>query len=484
MNGLINLIYNVRWQDVVDIALVSYILFRFYVLFRGTYVFRVVMGLALLWVFQRITVSMGLILSSWSIQGIMAAAALIIIVVFRNEIRSVLQAKNIKSILWGFPGKAGDTPIEMIVESVYELAQTRTGALIVFPGKEDLKEVVQSGIPWGGVVSKEMIKSIFWSDNPVHDGAAIIDGDQITEVRVILPLSLREDLPSFYATRHRAAAGLAEHTDALVIVVSEERGDVSVAKGSLMSVIKQKKGLADTLQEHVGVSQERWGYLKKRNLELGIAALISIVFVAGVWFSFTRGLDSLITLEIPVEYTNRDPEMKIVDTSVNSVHLNLSGSGARIRSIQPEQVKVRLDLSEAAVGPNTFTITQEDITVPPGVVLKDVKPPAVEVNLDIPAKKNLLVQVDWVGKLPEHLILKAARLSPQKIEVIGGKEILKNVSTIYTEKVPLDKITKSGVITVKPVPSSTILEIVSELKDGIKVIYKIEQRNQETKVKK
>jgi DNA integrity scanning protein DisA with diadenylate cyclase activity len=182
MNGLLILFSNIRWQDAVDIALASYILFRFYVLFRGTYVFRVITGLALLWVFQRITVSMGLIVSSWAIQGIMAVAAIIIIVVFRNEIRSVLQAKNLKSILWGFSSKGGDTPVEMIVESVYELARARTGALIVFPGKEDLKEVVQSGIPLNGLVSKEMIKSVFWRDNPVHDGAAIIDGDHITEV--------------------------------------------------------------------------------------------------------------------------------------------------------------------------------------------------------------------------------------------------------------------------------------------------------------
>ncbi|MDA3833869.1 MAG: hypothetical protein PF495_10765, partial [Spirochaetales bacterium] len=97
-----------------------------------TYVFRVITGLAILWVLQRITVFMGLIVSSWAIQGIMAVSAIIVIVVFKNEIRSVLQAKNLKSILWGFPVKAENTPIEMIVESVYELAHTRTGALIVF----------------------------------------------------------------------------------------------------------------------------------------------------------------------------------------------------------------------------------------------------------------------------------------------------------------------------------------------------------------
>lgn len=110
MNHLLSIFLSIRWQDVVDITLNSYILFRFYVLFRGTNVFRVLVWIALLWFFQRVAVFLGLIVTSWVIQGITAAAALIVVVVFRNEIRSVLQAKNLKAILWGFPRKAVQTP--------------------------------------------------------------------------------------------------------------------------------------------------------------------------------------------------------------------------------------------------------------------------------------------------------------------------------------------------------------------------------------
>jgi uncharacterized protein (TIGR00159 family) len=359
MKYLLSIFLSIRWQDVVDITLNSYILFRFYVLFRGTNAFRVLVWIALLWFFQRVAVFLGLIVTSWVIQVITAVAALIIIVVFRNEIRSVLQAKNLKAILWGFPRKAVQTPIDIIVETVYEMARSHSGALIVFPGKEDLEEVVQSGIPWQGLVSKEMITSIFWHDNPVHDGAAIIQADHITEVGVILPLSQRKDLPSYYGTRHRAAAGLAENTDALVILVSEERGNVVVAKGSRMSVVNQKAKLAQILREHVGVTEKQWGYLRKEKFKIGIAALTSVLFITGVWFSFSRGLETLVTLEVPVEYMNRDPETEILDTSVNAVRLELSGSGTLIKSIRPEQVRVRLDLSKAVVGRNTLTITSK-----------------------------------------------------------------------------------------------------------------------------
>ena len=220
---LLIFVSSIRWQDFIDIAFNSYILFRLYALFRGTDAFRVLVGIAFLWILQRLAVSLGLILTSWMMEGIIAVAALIVIVVFRNEIRSVFRARNIWAILWGLPRKPTKTPVEIITESVFNLAKRRIGALIVLPGKEDLEEFVQQGIPWDGRVSTEMIESIFWPNNPVHDGAAIIVEDRVSEVGVILPLSHRKDLPSAYGTRHRAAAGLSETTDAMVIVVSEER---------------------------------------------------------------------------------------------------------------------------------------------------------------------------------------------------------------------------------------------------------------------
>ena len=106
MDALISFLSTIRWQDIVDVVLNSYILFRLYVLFRGTNVIRVIAGIALLWIFQRLAAGMGLIVTSWAMQGIIAGAALIIIIVFRNEIRNVLQAKNIRAILWGFPDKS------------------------------------------------------------------------------------------------------------------------------------------------------------------------------------------------------------------------------------------------------------------------------------------------------------------------------------------------------------------------------------------
>lgn len=456
MNNFFSFFSSIRWQDIVDISLNSYILFRFYILFRGTNAFRVLIGIAFLWFFQRLAFSLGLIITSWAIQGITAVAALIIIVVFRNEIRSVLQAKNFKTILWGFSQKVITSPVEIIAESVFELARKHTGALIVFPANEDIEEVVQSGIPWRGVVSKEMIMSIFWHDNPVHDGAAIIHKDRITEVACILPLSHKNDLPSYYGTRHRAALGLSEATDAMVVVVSEERGAVSVAKKSEIYSVNRKEDLERQLQEHLGERPKLQHDQRKEKLRIFSAALISFLFIVGVWFSFSRGLETLINFETPVEYMNRNSEVEIIDTSVNSVTLNLSGSGSLIKSMRPEQVKVKIDLGKAAVGKNSFVITDENVSLPPGILLKRVTPPVVDVILGIPVVKEVPIQVDWAGKLPKQLTLEKVKINPARIALIGGSRILDRISTIYTEKVYLDNIYSSDTITVKLALSPSI----------------------------
>jgi diadenylate cyclase len=478
MEKLIYLIFSLRWQDIVDIGLVSYILFRFYVLFRGTNVFRVLIGMALLWFFQQIALSMGLIVTSWVVQGIVALATLIIIVIFRNEIRSALQARKLKSIFWGGTSKAVSPTIESLTQSVFDMAQRKCGALIVCPGKEDLDEVIHSGIPWKGEISNEMIQSIFWPDNPVHDGAAIIQGNLITQVGAILPLSHRSDLPTYYGTRHRAALGLSEETDALVIAVSGERGDVAVAKNSQLKAIHQKWQLEQQLREHLGVALKKGRESLRVKLEFISAALFSIVFITGVWFSVSRGVDTLVSLQIPIEYTSRNPAMEIVSTSVNTVSLELSGSGALIKSVKPDQVAVRLNLSNAKDGLNTFTITREDVSLPPGVFLKEVSPAVVDVNLDVLIKKELPIQIDWTGHLPDHFILVGASVEPATVEIIGGKRMLENMATIYTEKVPLDNLDLEGTISAKLALNPASLKIAPGSKERVTIKYLNRLRNE------
>ena len=476
---MIQSLVGLRWQDVVDILLNSYILFRLYVLFRGTNVIRMVIAIAMLWILERMAMSMGLIVTSWAMQGIITAAALIIIIVFRNEIAGVLQARSFGSFFWGIPQRQIQTPIDIIVESVYELASHKLGALIVLPLKKGIESVVHGGIPWQGKLSREMLLSIFWHGTPVHDGAAVIQGDQIVEVAAILPLSKSDDLPSHFGTRHRAAFGLAETTDALVIVVSEERGEVTVFKDRAIITIGDRIDLDRMLREHAGTVQATKG-VKRQTVELSLAAMICLVGITGIWFSFARGFETFVTLEVPVEFMNRKPRLDLLATSASSVTLQLSGSGSLIKSIRPDQVKVKLDLANAVAGSNQITIARDSIVLPPGVHLKQVEPQVLKVNLDVVDQKRLPVQPDWSGKLPAGLILQDAHITPDQVKVTGGSLALKNIQTIYTEKIPLGNITTDGKISVGLVLLPSYLKLVDESQNHVEVTYTIVRRTPPT----
>jgi len=466
----------IRWQDILDILLNSYILFRLYVLFRGTHVIRVVAGLVLLWLFQRVATQMGLIVTSWAMQGIIAAAALIIIIVFRNEIRNVLQAQNLRAILWGFPKKNIQTPVDILTESVGDLSRRRIGALIILPGKEDLRDMVQGGVQWQGLISKEMLLSIFWNGNPVHDGAAVIEGNRIARVGTILPLSQRQDLPQRFGTRHRAALGLAQNSDAMAIVVSEETGNVIIAKGYDIIDIHDNQVLRYNLRKHLGIGLEPAKGLKRETIELSIAGLLCLICMTGIWFSFTKGMETLTTMETPVEFVNRVPGLEIFDTSSSTATLYLSGSGALIKNMRSDQLKVTVDLSQADIGSNVFNLNRENVSLPPGIRLNRIEPAVLTVNLDKLTTKMIPIQVNWVGGMAEGMRLKSAEVKPPAVKVVGASQRLAETPTIYTEPVKLGQLNTSGTLTAKLLLEPASLQVAEGAAARVKVSYVMQAR--------
>jgi YbbR domain-containing protein len=176
--------------------------------------------------------------------------------------------------------------------------------------------------------------------------------------------------------------------------------------------------------------------------------------------------------------------MAIISASESSVKLQISGSGSLIKSIRPDQVKVKLNLSNAVVGTNQISITRDGIILPPGIELKQLKPQDIEVYLDIPVKKRLPVQVDWTGRLQTDLIMKDIRIVPETVEVEGGHEILKEIRTIYTTKIPLDNIAATGRTSVDLVISPSSLKLTGDSKKVVEVHYTVAKREPMSAVEK
>ena len=445
LQTIFSFINNLRWQDFIDILINSYILFRIYVLFQGTTTFRAMMGIAGLLFFQQVATHLGLVVTSWLIQGIMAVAAIIIIVIFQHEIRSVFQTANWRTVLWGVPRINTVLPAEIIVKTVFELAEKQIGALIVFPGKDNLYSVLQRGIPWHGRISREMLRTIFWHNNPVHDGAIIIEGNRVKEVACILPLSERKDLPSHFGTRHRAAVGLAEVSDALILVVSEERGSVTVMKGSTVKNIRKEEDLSLQIDMHLGRKKET-GAKRKETFQLSIAALLSVIFITSIWSNFLRKSDTLINLDVPIQFKNRQSGMEVVEVSTSTAHLQVSGSAALLRSVSTEKIYAEINLENVRIGENTFDLSSRNIQLPPGITVNQIMPTKVDVLIDSIVTSEFPVQVDWIGKMSGNSLLDSVQVLPPTIRLSGRSLLLKTIQTVYTKKVPVDILEKSGVI--------------------------------------
>lgn len=243
--------------------------------------------------------------------------------------------------------------------------------------------------------------------------------------------------------------------------------------------MRRRADLLEALREHGDISSHVWRGSPGGRFELLATAIVSVLFITGIWFSFTQGMHRLMTMEVPIEYMNRNPSMEILDTSFNAVRLDLSGSGALIRSLRPDQVMVRIDLNKGSAGINTFPITKDDISLPPGILLNRVEPPSVDVTLDVPMKKVLPIQVQWTSKLPPSFILAEVRLNPERIQLVGGTRLLEKIETIYTEALSLENLDlekKEGSLTAKLILDHPSLKLGDGSIDKVKVAYVIKKR--------
>ncbi|TCO05980.1 diadenylate cyclase CdaA [Natronoflexus pectinivorans] len=251
---------DIRLIDIIDIVLVAYLMYRLYKLIKGTVALNIFIGIFAFIVFWLMIKALNMQLSSTILDNFVNVGVLAIIIVFQQEIRRFLLLLGSRYNLAGFSFDnlfATKTPgmmsiyIKPVVRSCEEFAKTKTGALIVITRKSELIDFVQTGELINAVISRQLLKSIFFKNAPMHDGAVIISQSKIKAAGCILPVSQNMDVPKHIGLRHRAAMGITESTDASAIVVSEETGRISFfteGKGKYnISVEELEKLLEETV---------------------------------------------------------------------------------------------------------------------------------------------------------------------------------------------------------------------------------------------
>ncbi len=434
------------WRAIIDILIIAAGMFVLYRTLLGLGTWKIVTGIFIAIVFFLFAKLLDLKGVEWVFNNISPVAVIALIIIFQPEIRKLLErAASIRRLKLT---KDSDNFSGLLAEAIFTMAQRRHGAIIVLPGKDPMREWLSGGHRLDAKASIPLILSIFDPNSPGHDGAMVAQAGKLTRFGVRLPLSQSSMLTEDYGTRHHAAMGLAEKSDAMAIVVSEERGKVSMFVDGRMHPITRREQLVDSILAHwEGTSaypgksakaKAQWLVLSQMMLSL----VIAVFFYSALIFAQGELLEKVIT--VPVEYTASPSNLVLVGDKSKEVRLHLSGPKVDLDGVDPGQLNVKIDLSKAVAGKQTFLITGDNLKLRQGVNLLDVSPQSVELELAEIIEQEINIKPQLVGKLPSGLKVRSIKVEPEKVRVLSPVSLKKgagiNVITtpIYLESISED----------------------------------------------
>ncbi len=258
---------SIQLKDVIDILVVAFLIYRILLLLQGTKALQMLAGLTVIILLYFFSEILELLTLNWILHTFMSSLLILIIIVFQDDIRKAL-------------AKIGTVPIariqteysfgiEEVVKAVTKLAEKKVGALIVFEREISLKDYLEGAVLLDAKVSEELLISIFNPKSPLHDGAVVISGGKIVAAGVVLPLSTNPDIAKDLGTRHRAGIGITEVSYAVAVIVSEERGEISLAVGGKISRDITPATLRKMLSQLLGFEtlQPWWKRLRVKEYE-------------------------------------------------------------------------------------------------------------------------------------------------------------------------------------------------------------------------
>ncbi len=364
-----------RWIDLVDIVVVAALLWFLIQGIRRTRARRALAGLAALGAIFLVAGVLELQLTARLLQGFFAVLVVILVVVFHEDFRRFFE----QVALLGLRQRPPLTPgaADTVVRTVGALARLRVGALIVIPGRESIERHTEGGVEIDARLSEPLLLSLFDPHSPGHDGAVVIQGSRVSAFAMHLPLSTEA---TGGGTRHAAALGLAERCDALCVVVSEERGTISVAHDGVLRQIVDETALtadlspafAQSVSGSNGGAHVRWRW-KEALGALGLATALWLLVIPGA------GVVE-VQRDVPVTVTSVPKGFTIEALDPNRVQVTLAGR--RTDLLMPtSEPRVRIDGLQIRLGRRRFDLSRSDVDVAPGIEVLAIDPPRVQVSV-------------------------------------------------------------------------------------------------------
>lgn len=447
------------WRTLVDVLIMTAGLFVLYRTLQRLGTWRIVLGILVAVCIFMLASLLDLRGIEWIFGNLSNVVVIALIVIFQPELRKLFErAASMRGRRFADP----DGSLAMVlVDALFLLAEQRRGAIIVLPGRESVDEWSQGGHRLDARPSVPLVLSIFDPHSPGHDGALILKDGRFSRYGVRLPASQSSRLSEDWGTRHNASMGLSERSDALVLVVSEERGKISTFKNGIHGHVGDKQSLLDAVSSHwretaaFPLELARGAAKRKVVLQLLGSFVLAALFWSTLIVAQGEMLEKLVT--VPVEYTASSPQLAMVGDRREEVRLHLAGPKSDLDALSPAQLSVKIDLSKVSAGTQNVLITADNIRLPRGVQLLDVVPPSVTVAMAAITEQDMAVRPQLIGRLPQGLRIARVTVAPEKVRALAppaaGKE---KTASVSTTPIYLDSISESTTILGKIVAPPSI----------------------------
>jgi uncharacterized protein (TIGR00159 family) len=376
-----------RLSDLVDIAIVATLIWVGIAWLRASRARMGVLGLSAIAALFLLARGLNLELTTLLLQGFFAVAALVLVVVFQDDLRRLFEGIAV----WGLRRTAPRAPPDVeqaLVRVAFHLAQAGIGALIVLPGREPLERHLEGGIYLDGRSSEALLLSLFDPGTPGHDGAVIVRANKVLRFGVHLPLSTDWDGIGQGGTRHASALGLAERSDAFCIVVSEERGEVSVAHAGSIDRVETADEMAGRLSDFLGRFTRQaaphgpgeWAARVRARWREGAVALVAAV---GFWYIAVPGA-AIETAErvLPVLVENLPDGYRLVAVEPPEARVRFEGRRRDLVLASGGDLSIRIDVFLAQLGRRTFQIGIDQVRSPETIRAIGIEPERVRIVVE------------------------------------------------------------------------------------------------------
>ncbi len=431
------------WRTLIDILLMSFGLFFLYRTLQRLGTWGIAAGILVAMFAYFLASILDLKGIEWVLGNLSQVTVIALIVIFQPELRKIFE--RAASLRRSKKVDSDDVLTGLLVDALWTLANKRQGAIVVLPGKEPIQEWLSGGYEMEAMPSTPLIMSIFDPNSPGHDGAIIVSKGKLSRFGVRLPVSQSARLPEVYGTRHHAAMGLAERSDALIIVVSEERGKISVFQEGKMLVMDKRELLTVSISEHgqktaasslnLPQGKVHWRTVVQMSVSLGLATF----FWSTLLIAQGEMLEKVVS--VPVEFTASPENLVLVGDKDKTIRLHLSGPKSDLDAINPSELSVKIDLSKTVSGKQAFVITADNLRLPRKISLLDVVPSAVELTLAEIVEHEVFIKPQLLGKLPGNMKIRSMKVIPEKVMVLSPATPNKDpIVSLITTPIYLDSI--------------------------------------------